>query len=114
MKRVPAAEMPRMVRQAKGIEMPFGKHAGRALGDLPTGYRRWCLKTLENARSELRAALALSLGEQPADHPRPEPSSTTRTSRPRDPADVVNLDMGGDPLAEMLAAMPPTDNPFHH
>jgi uncharacterized protein (DUF3820 family) len=103
MKRIPAHEMPRMVAKAKALQMPFGKHRGKRLGDLPKGYRRWCLATLDNIRDELRAALALSLGQQPADHPRPEPSPSTRTSR-RNPADDATLDMGGDPLAEMLEA----------
>ena len=33
--------------------MPFGKHEGEEIEDLPTGYIVWCLKTLDYLDDEI-------------------------------------------------------------
>ena len=35
------------------MEMPFGKHAGEEIEDLPTGYIVWCLKMLDDLDEEI-------------------------------------------------------------
>lgn len=41
--------------------MPFGKHKGEALGDLPLSYVRWLIDKADNLDADLREALALRL-----------------------------------------------------
>jgi hypothetical protein len=35
------------------MEMPFGKHEGEDIEDLPTGYIVWCLKNIEGLDEEI-------------------------------------------------------------
>ena len=35
------------------MEMPFGKHEGEEIEDLPTGYIVWCLKMLDDLDEEI-------------------------------------------------------------
>lgn len=35
------------------MEMPFGKHEGEDIEDLPTGYIVWCLENLDDLDPEL-------------------------------------------------------------
>ena len=34
--------------------MPFGKHKGTLLDDLPIDYIKWCLENIDNLRDNLR------------------------------------------------------------
>lgn len=45
------------------ILMPFGKHAGQPLAQLPPDYLRWCLSTFDDNRAELKKAMRLLLDE---------------------------------------------------
>lgn len=38
-------------------KMPFGKHRGKALADLPKDYVRWALKNIDNLEPDLRVSL---------------------------------------------------------
>jgi hypothetical protein len=42
--------------------MPFGKHRGQRLEDVPHDYLRWCLANLENIDFRLRLAMQRALG----------------------------------------------------
>jgi hypothetical protein len=48
------------------MTMPFGKYAGRHVGDLPRDYIRWCLRALTAMLPELRAAMRRALEDGPA------------------------------------------------
>jgi hypothetical protein len=37
--------------------MPFGKHKGRFVHELPKGYLKWCLNNLEELSPDLRTAI---------------------------------------------------------
>jgi hypothetical protein len=57
--------------------MPFGKHAGKPLPDVPTDYLEWALKETKLG-SGLRAAVVAELGQRgvavPAAQPGPPPA----------------------------------------
>jgi len=40
--------------QREGLRMPFGKHKGILLDDLPIDYIKWCLENIDNLRDNLR------------------------------------------------------------
>lgn len=40
-----------------GIRMPFGKHKGEMVDDLPLDYIEWLLTNIDNLREELKAEL---------------------------------------------------------
>lgn len=40
-----------------GIVMPFGKHKGKSLEDVPSGYLRWALENADIRQPELRLAI---------------------------------------------------------
>jgi uncharacterized protein (DUF3820 family) len=48
--------------------MPFGKHAGERVEDLPTDYLHWCLKNVAKLDPRLRKAMETTLG-MPASQP---------------------------------------------
>jgi hypothetical protein len=48
--------------------MPFGKHKGERLEDIPPDYLEWCLENLEDIDFTLRQAMLRALGR-----PRPAP-----------------------------------------
>lgn len=51
---------------SSGLRMPFGKHKGELLEDLPTDYIRWCLENLERLdepyRREMENQLTMRSG----------------------------------------------------
>ena len=44
-------------RKRRILNMPFGKHKGTALSDLPADYRYWLLNKADNLDADLRASL---------------------------------------------------------
>lgn len=40
--------------QASGVRMPFGKHKGELLENIPSDYIHWCLEKLDDLRPDLR------------------------------------------------------------
>lgn len=53
---VPIAEMFRITKAPRQISrMPFGKHKGSAISDLPDGYLSWCIENLSAA--DIKAAM---------------------------------------------------------
>ena len=116
MRRLAPSELARYARTSRRVELPFGKHRGKTLGTVPAGYRRWMLANLADLAAGMRAAVALSLDCQPADHPAPPRTprapaavrtpAPARTGRyaprdpgPPDPADDVDIDAELDRLA---------------
>jgi uncharacterized protein (DUF3820 family) len=49
------------------IRMPFGKHKGEALEDIPSGYLEWCLSAMERLepklQEEMEAQIQMRRGE---------------------------------------------------
>jgi uncharacterized protein (DUF3820 family) len=39
---------------AEGMRMPWGKHKGELIEDIPAGYLRWALDNAENLKDDLR------------------------------------------------------------
>lgn len=64
------------------VLMPFGKHKGRPLGEVPTGYLRWALaeaKLSAGLRGAVRAELSRrGIGLPPEPGPAPRPRSRCR------------------------------------
>lgn len=49
------------------VRMPFGKHRGQYLHEVPTSYLEWCLSNLQDLDSQLRAAMQEALDGQAAE-----------------------------------------------
>jgi hypothetical protein len=47
------------------VEMPFGKHKGVPLDQVPPSYLRWCLANLEDLNPDLRALMEQRVGPVP-------------------------------------------------
>jgi uncharacterized protein (DUF3820 family) len=56
-----------MTHDPEDLVMPFGKHRGERLCDIPTSYLEWCLENCTNLSNELaeemRNQVALKQGE---------------------------------------------------
>jgi hypothetical protein len=55
----------------------FGKHRGRRVCDVPTGYLRWCLRECECLDPYLRRAVHEELRRRDGPAPGPAPSGST-------------------------------------
>jgi hypothetical protein len=49
--------------------MPFGKHKGRLIADVPTGYLQWMLDTIHDLRPSLRYEVEQELRRRDFDPP---------------------------------------------
>lgn len=71
------------------MQMPFGKHRGQALSDIPTDYLFW-LSHQDFVREQLQQAIIAELEERknaiPEDFPDFEPAQTDNFSNCPDPA----------------------------
>jgi hypothetical protein len=101
--------------------MPFGRHKGKPLREVPRGYLRWCLENVAGLQSETRAAMTAFMGRPAASAasigasraPRPRPRHTTEAeAAPR--CGVCGLaGTGARPLVNaMHAACAADDVPF--
>lgn len=57
------------------MEMPFGKHRGKQLSEIPDSYLMWILDNVESLSPTLRYAIELRLGLVPPPDSPPPPSS---------------------------------------
>lgn len=76
------------------MQMPFGKHAGEEIANVPRPYLSWALENMDDMKPELRAAIESTLRDT-APPPAKEPSRT----KPR------NTTAGGDPLVEAITRL---------
>lgn len=53
--------------------MPFGRHRGQTIDEIPRSYLRWVLENCHSISPHLRAAIADQLGERPQWTPPPPP-----------------------------------------
>lgn len=70
------------MRFGEWVRMPFGKHKGKPLRDVPEDYLYWCLRNFDwTDKEELRRAICERLGlDQNGNHespPRPDPTWLT-------------------------------------
>lgn len=76
--------------QSHGMQrMPFGRHKGERLEDIPTDYLEWCASTCKNLRPPLRAAILRELqgrGSEYRQHSDPDPPHRQQHNPP--PVDV--------------------------
>jgi hypothetical protein len=77
------------------VALPFGKHRGEPLHDVPSGYLKWVLENLDRLEPDLKAALAAELRTRER-RPRPATHEPTST-RPREPAPEPLCDVCGLP-----------------
>lgn len=62
------------------MRMPWGKHAGKELEDVPEDYLVWVLDHCENASPTLRRAIRAQLGlDEPESYYRPPPPPPPRS-----------------------------------
>lgn len=47
-----------------GFRMPFGKHKGELIAEVPTGYLKWCLDNMENLHDETRRTIETEIERQ--------------------------------------------------
>ena len=50
-----------------GMTMPFGKHKGEQLADIPTDYLEWVLENCTNMKKELHVEIRNELAEREDD-----------------------------------------------
>jgi len=55
-----------------GVEMPFGKHAGKDVAKVPVSYLQWALANVSRLDPDVKAAMEKVVGEAPAPEPVPE------------------------------------------
>jgi hypothetical protein len=58
--------------------MPFGRHAGTPVNQIPTSYLRWMLANCDNLEPWLRQAARLVLAERAGDHDETDAPERTR------------------------------------
>lgn len=74
--------------------MPFGKHKGKTLDQVPAGYLGWLLDNVESMYPETRRAIETYLGRAPStpapasEVQRDPASQPARRPRQRTPADI--------------------------
>jgi hypothetical protein len=65
--------------------MPFGKHAGKRLDEVPPGYLVWVLENCRRIDPDLREAIEQMLEEGGSSEPDPTPGRRWRTDPPAGP-----------------------------
>lgn len=63
------------------MQMPFGKHRGEEIDDIPEDYLFWCLRNLENLTPWLRENMEVSLEHRRSRKMPEPPQQTCRTDR---------------------------------
>lgn len=86
---LPPRTIGRTIRVEMPAVMPWGKHAGTAMEDVPSGYFRWILRKADYASADLKAEIREEL-----DRRRAETSGVEYVQRN---SCVVHLSIGGDP-----------------
>src|SRR5262245_37950980 len=72
-------------RAMRHVRLDLGKHNGRRVQDVPTGYLRWCLRECECLTPRQRQAVAEELARRDAGrHPGPPPGLETDYPPPVD------------------------------
>lgn len=71
------------------VRMPFGKHKGELLEDVPTDYLRWVLRTCTRLAFGLRLAIHQELAARPPEQSYTQAGSPTRPGMPVDWPDVL-------------------------
>jgi hypothetical protein len=74
--------------------MPFGRHKGKILGQVPTDYIRWCLDNLDGISQDLRRALYSELAKR--DDPGPRRQENYYRARSAAAASPLSLDEAED------------------
>jgi hypothetical protein len=62
--------------------MPFGKYAGNRVCDVPSGYLRWCLRTVGDLEPWLRAKMEAVLRDRSGAGPNPPTATVTMLQAP--------------------------------